>query len=146
MVLREFKSADLETLHSIDAACFPAEIAYSIEELEAFIHHPHSKTWVAVESDQTAGFLVAQRLPAQVAHIITIDVIKEARRGGVGSMLVRAAERWARAEGCRLMSLETAEDNRAAQAFYNELGYKQCKQIKNYYGDGTAAWVMSKPL
>ncbi|MGH9356489.1 MAG: hypothetical protein ACRD10_10200 [Terriglobia bacterium] len=62
MHLRSFKSADLDTLHQIDTACFPPGIAYSRAELEFFTGHRNSKTWVAQQDDEIAGFLVAQRM------------------------------------------------------------------------------------
>ncbi|MGH9353718.1 MAG: GNAT family N-acetyltransferase [Terriglobia bacterium] len=146
MLLRDYKPADLNTLHAIDTACFPPGISYTLEELRAFITHQKSKTWVAEEGEKIAGFLVAHKAAAKVAeaHIVTLDVAEEARRRGVGTLLMDAAEEWARARGCKCISLETAEDNRAAQAFYQKRGYEKTEMIENYYENGTSAWVMAK--
>jgi len=45
-----------------------------------------------------------------------------------------------------MIGLETAQDNIAAQKFYQARGYRKVDEIKQYYGDGTTAWVMVKEL
>lgn len=146
MQLRAFRPDDLETLYKIDSSCFPEGVSYTLDEIEAFATRRGSRTWVAEESEQVAGFLIAQRTPAPSVHIVTIDVIEDARRRGVGAALMDAAEAWARGLSARRVSLETAEDNHAAQAFYEQRQYVKVRKIAHYYADGTAAWVMVKRL
>ena len=57
-----------------------------------------------------------------------------------------AGEDWARRRGLGLVYLETAEDNIAAQTFYDARGYAKYEKLADYYADGTAAWVMVKWL
>lgn len=45
------------------------------------------------------------------------------RRRGVGGALMQAAERFARSTGAERLTLATANDNHAAQALYQKLGY-----------------------
>ncbi len=146
MQLRPFKPTDLETLYQIDRACFPTGVAYSREELGRFIRHCNSRTWVAQEGNETTGFVVAQRISGEVLHIITIDVKEAWRRKGVGNTLMEAAEVWAGAQKLRYASLETAAENSAAQAFYRRRGYQKLGHVNDYYGRGSAAWVMGKRL
>lgn len=147
MLLRDYKPSDLKSLHAIDTACFPPGISYTLEELRSFITTRTAKTWVAEENGEVAGFLVAHKT-AKLAetHIVTLDVIEQARRRGVGGALMDAAEDWARIQGCRVISLETAEDNRAAQAFYRKRGYEKTDIVENYYENGASAWVMTKRI
>jgi ribosomal protein S18 acetylase RimI-like enzyme len=146
MQLRPFRAADLETLLEIDQACFSEGVSYSREEFESFIARPTCRTWVAVESDTVVGFLVADRQANRAGHIITVDVVEAWRRRGVGKRLMDAAEDWAKRLGLRLMGLETAEDNYAAQRFYEGRGYEKVKKIDHYYANGAAAWAMVKKL
>jgi len=46
----------------------------------------------------------------------------------------------------RLIYLETAEDNWAAQSFYMARGYAKVEEIPDYYSSGKTAWVMVKWL
>ena len=146
MRLRSFHPDDLETLYEIDQACFAPGVSYSRKELTAFIGHRHSQTWIAEEGGQIAGFVISHREPRKILHIVTIDVLKAWRRRGVGSLLMDAAEQWARDHGLRMVGLETAQDNLAAQRFYKARGYRKVDEIAHYYADGTAAWVMVKEL
>ena len=146
MHLRPFRPDDLPTLYEIDQACFLPGISYKWEELRAFIGQRHSQTWVTEEAGEITGFLIAHREPRRILHIVTIDVVKPWRRRGVGSILMEAAEQWARDQGLRMVGLETAEDNVAAQRFYAARGYSKVEEIDRYYSDGTAAWVLVKEL
>jgi ribosomal-protein-alanine N-acetyltransferase len=146
MRLRSFRSSDIEKLYEIDQACFAPGISYAREELERFIAHRNSQTWVAEEAGEIVAFLIANRELRKTMHIITIDVVAGWRRRGGGALLMDAAERWAKDHGLGLIRLETAEDNLGAQRFYEGRGYRKVDKVENYYADGTAAWVMVKEL
>lgn len=146
MHLRPFHPSDLQTLYEIDQACFPPGVSYSREELARFVGLRNAKTWVAQEGQTIVGFLVGNREPGRVWHIVTIDVLGRWRRWGVGTALMDAAEDWATAQGIKIIYLETAENNLAAQAFYDQRGYSKYERLERYYEDGTAAWIMVKRL
>lgn len=146
MRLRSFRPDDLQTLYEIDQACFPPRISYSLRELEAFVGHTRSETWIAEGDDRIVGFLIAHLEPRKILHIVTIDVLKAWRRRKVGTLLMDAAEDWARVRDMRMVGLETAEDNLEAQNFYAARGYRKVDEIPGYYADGTTAWVMVKEL
>ena len=146
MHLRAFRAGDLETLYKIDQACFPPGISYPREELSGFISQRRSRTWVAEESGETIGFLIAERQAQKVAHIVTIDVVDRWRRRRVGSLLMDAAEDWARAQQLLYVYLETEENNLAARGFYEARSYRKVGRAENYYSNGTSAWVMMKAL
>ena len=147
MQIRAFNSADLRRLYEIDQSCFAPGISYSKRELEGFIRHRDSKTWVAEEGKEIVGFLIATWHPTMpLGHIITLDVVEARRRRGVGTSLMDAAEEWARKRRFISISLETAEDNLPAQAFYERRGFVKYDKRERYYSDGTAAWTMVKKL
>src|SRR6202035_615416 len=107
--IRQFEKADFDTLWEIDQACFDPQLAYSRPELAFYIRRPGSFTLVAEAIDDPTddqrggnggslaespespakilGFIVAENRRGN-GHIITIDVIAEARRSGVGSSLL----------------------------------------------------------
>jgi ribosomal-protein-alanine N-acetyltransferase len=83
---------------------------------------------------------------AKFGHFITVDVAPEQRRTGIGRILMEAGEAHLAAAGCIGVVLEVAVNNAGAQAFYERLGYRESGYIPGYYGDGTSALVMRKPL
>ena len=56
-------------------------------------------------------------------HLGELVVAPDARRLGVASRLVRAAERWALDQGLDRLTLETGAANAPARALYARLGY-----------------------
>jgi [ribosomal protein S18]-alanine N-acetyltransferase len=148
--LRDFHPSDLDSLYELDQICFAPGIAYSRAEIAAFIRRPGAKVFVA-ESEQAAnpevvGFVIAHCDRRRQGHIITLDVRPEWRRHAVGTRLMDAAEGWMQRQGVSLVSLETADDNDTAQAFYARRGYAKLRRIEHYYGTGAAAWLMAKNL
>lgn len=91
-----------------------------------------------------AGFIVVHQAPT--GHVITIDVMAEARRSGLGSLLLQAAEDRLRAGGSIAVGLETAVDNLAALAFYKRHGYSVIRTWPHYYSNGVDALVLKKAL
>ena len=91
------------------------------------------------------GFIVAEAR-RKSGHIITIDVVAEARRSGVGSALLAAAEEELRRAGAVAVALETPVNNAAAIRFYKQKGYFVEKTVAGYYSNHMDALVMTKEL
>ncbi len=95
---------------------------------------------------QILGFLVATTRRDGTGHVITIDVLPDARRLGIGSKLLSAAEERLRKLECHSVSLETAVDNRSALLFYKRHQYFTLKTVPRYYSNGVDALVLQKDL
>jgi len=83
---------------------------------------------------------------SKTGHIITIDVVAAARRAGVGSALLSAAEEQLLRAGARAVALETPVTNLAAIRFYKQKGYFAEKTVAGYYSNQMDALVMTKEL
>jgi len=155
--IRDFEPQDFEWLWQIDQECFQPGISYSRQELKAYMRRKASFTLTAeLEPDREKvadindvtekirGFIVAHG--GSTGHIITIDVVRSARRAGVGSQLLAAAEDRLRANGSRAVGLEVAVDNRPAIAFYKRHGYSVVGTWPRYYSNGVDALAMRKQL
>jgi ribosomal protein S18 acetylase RimI-like enzyme len=62
---------------------------------------------------------------AHVLGIVGLAVAQAARRRGVGSALLAAAEQLARARGSRKLSLRVLSTNEAAMCLYERLGFRR---------------------
>jgi [ribosomal protein S18]-alanine N-acetyltransferase len=149
--LRDYRPGDFEVLWNIDQRCFAPGIAYSKRELAIYIRRRGSFTLVAETAEtpdhgpQIAGFIVAEANRG-VGHIISIDVLPESRRLGLGSKLLTAAEHRLRSQACRNVILETAVDNISALGFYKRHQYAVLKVSPRYYSNGVDALVLGKSL
>jgi len=169
--IRQFQKADFDTLWQIDQACFDPQLAYSRLEMAFYMRRPTAFTLVAEagqngipkspaesatggvsnkdaassDSPLIIGFIMAE-LRRRTGHIITIDVVAEARRSGVGSALLVAAEDRLRDSGAEAVALETAVNNEAAIRFYKQKGYFVEKTVRGYYSNRQDALVMEKRL
>ncbi|HYN14275.1 MAG TPA: GNAT family N-acetyltransferase [Terriglobales bacterium] len=145
-IIREYRPDDFETLWQIDQACFARGISYTRRELAFYIARKRGFTLVAELDGRILGFVVVDRDRQSQGHVITIDVLPEAQRSGLGSRLMTAAEERLRALGCSVVFLETAVDNAAALAFYKRHGYTLVHTIPRYYLDSIDALVLAKDL
>ena len=157
--LRDFRHEEFETLWRIDQQCFAPGISYSRLELATYLQRPGAFVLVAGSSQVDAlsqasskdqplilGFIMAETGSRGHGHIITIDVLPQARGVGVGSQLLRGAEDRLRAAACHAVILETAVDNKAALSFYKRHRYTVIKTLPRYYANGVDAFVMKKDL
>jgi [ribosomal protein S18]-alanine N-acetyltransferase len=148
--LRDFRPEDIETLWRIDQDCFPPGIAYSRPELMAYVRRRDSFTIVAEmpaeERGEIVAFITAEANRRGVGHIITIDVLPQLRRSGLGSKLLAACEGRLQKFKCKSVILETAVDNLAALSFYKRHQYFLVKTVPRYYSTGADAFVLSKRL
>src|SRR5437667_9232579 len=132
--LRDFRREDFETLWRIDQSCFPLGISYSRLELSAYIRRRGAFTLVAESAELEAprerdtkapailGFIVAEASRRGMGHIINIDVVPLARRFGVGSKLLAAAQERLQSAGVAQVFLEAAVDNKKALAISKRYG------------------------
>ncbi len=129
----------------MDQLCFPKHIAYGRRELKSYLQTEGSHCIVAEIPATIAGFILTQ-CDAEIAHIITLDVLAAYRRHSIGSLLLEASEKEAAARGVTLMYLETATTNKAAIALWKQHGYRETATIENFYGRGQNAFEMQKRL
>jgi ribosomal-protein-alanine N-acetyltransferase len=144
--LRNYRPEDFETLWALDQVCFTQGIAYSKEELSYFLNDKSGFTIVAEQDGAIQGFIVIQKAKKQVGHVITIDVQADARRSGLGTLLIQAAEQRMKSEDCSAVLLEVAVDNMPAIRFYKRHGYSVLKTIPRYYLNSIDALMMGKNL
>jgi ribosomal-protein-alanine N-acetyltransferase len=91
------------------------------------------------------GFIIAEAEGSE-GHIITLDVVAEHRRAGVGTALLGEIEQRLARHGVRKVGLETAINNEAGIAFWLRHGYRGNGVIPGYYLGRTDAHRMGKDL
>jgi ribosomal-protein-alanine N-acetyltransferase len=133
---------DLNTLYKLERICFEKD-AWSLFDLIAVLTFPDVVRLKAVESDQMVGFVAGDPRPSQgFSWIVTIGVLPNYQRKGVGRALLNACEAQLKTPRLRL---SVRASNQAAINLYEQEGYRTMDIWKAYYDDGENALVMEKP-
>lgn len=123
----------LSTLH---AACFDPH--WSEAEIGRLLAAPGTLAVVASHppTDEAGthpvGMAICRSAGAE-AEILTLVVIPDRRRSGVGARLVSECRLMAKDTGAAQLFLEVAADNTAALALYTGRGFRQVGRRENYY-------------
>ncbi|ADL18683.1 N-terminal acetyltransferase [Acidilobus saccharovorans 345-15] len=121
------------------------------------VEETHDKVLMGLENELTErpgkseGLLDAIRRrfseSAKVGHVISIAVLAEYRRKGVGSALMQEAINVLKSKyDVDAIYLEVRVSNTPAINLYEKFGFEKVRIIKGYYRDGEDAYVMVKRL
>lgn len=83
---------------------------------------------------------------ARKGHIVSVSILEQHRRKGLGTYLVQQANEGMKRRGCSEAYLEVRTSNQPAIKLYEELGFKITSRMEAYYRDGDAAYLMSMSL
>jgi len=150
--IREATQEDFDELWRIDQQCFEPGISYTRRELAWYMTLRGAFTLIGETQEKPrskwkiSGFAVGQQPRRRLGHIVTIDVLPDARRTGLGTRLMEEIEARLKKDGCATIFLESAVNNQAAIKFYKRLGYFVVKTLPRYYLDKIDGLMMSKDL
>lgn len=128
--------ADAGTVAAAEQAIFGAD-AWSEdlvrEELLAGASY-YLAAWGALGGESTSTLLGYGGIRCfEDADIMTLGVIPQARRLGIGRLLLVGLLDWARSQRVRRVFLEVRESNRGARSLYADLGFSEVGRTKRYY-------------
>jgi ribosomal-protein-alanine N-acetyltransferase len=143
--LRAATPDDLDAIMAIETSVFP-EDAWSSASMLAELRDRNGYYLVAfppgdpARIDAYAGLRAPRRQPQ--ADIQTIAVVEDARRQGLGRVLMLRLIDEARERGATELFLEVRADNPGAQTLYASLGFEQIAVRPKYYGGVVDAVIM----
>jgi ribosomal protein S18 acetylase RimI-like enzyme len=133
-----FKPMEIEALQEV------------LDDYHAGMHHHRHRAVCDEEGGQVIGF--AYSAPTAMTdhtwYLYWIAVRKDIQARGVGARLLRHVEDSARAEGARLLMLETSSlpHYELTRRFYLKYGYDREAVLRDYYADGDDMVVFRKRL
>lgn len=146
VAIRPAKRADLDVLDALEQSCFSHD-RISRRSFRHFLKAERSTLLVAEEEAGIVGYiLVTYRAKTDLARLYSLAVYPASRGKGVARSLILAGETEARERGCLAIRLEVHPGNNAANALYNQLGYRQFATVLDYYEDHGDALRLEKPL
>ena len=146
---RAAAALDLPVLVSMEKILFdgsPWSMGQFKEEFKG-VPRTHFFTVAVDDDNQIIGYAgVMVPAPGVEADVLTVGVLPEHRKAGIGKAFMAELENWAIDKESNAMMLEVGIDNATAINMYKQLGYQQISVRTNYYGAGLDALVMRKEL
>lgn len=110
---------------------YPASVAEIPARLKALAGFRRAAAFVATNGyGEVVGLITAHIFPSihdngPVAWLTTLVVLEDARGAGIGSALVRHAERWALEKGAKRLSVTSGIQRQSTHEFYEKRDYQR---------------------
>ena len=141
--IADAKPQDLEAIHAIESASFPAP--WRIEFFAAELMASGRFNIVAKRGPAVIGYLFSMWIFDEM-HVNNIAVHASERRQGSADALMARCFAFAREHAVETISLEVRKSNTEAQEFYRHLEFESTYVRPRYYPDGEAAVVMTRTV
>lgn len=118
-------------LSAMHRACFP-EGPWDAATLERILALAGGFGYLAWRAESPVGFILARDLAGEV-EVLSVGVLPQWRRRGVGRALMDAVVAKAERDGIGSIVLEVATENAAARRLYHAFGFVQVGRRPGYY-------------
>ncbi|MCP8304174.1 MAG: ribosomal protein S18-alanine N-acetyltransferase [archaeon] len=141
-MIRRCRKQDLTQVLDIERISF--KYPYDRSTFLYFLMREPEGFYVAEEKGRIIGYAISSVVGSK-GTMISIAVMPELRRRGIGSNLLRESLNFL-SKKVREVELQVRKDDQEAIDFYKKSGFREAGLIFNYYPDGGDALVMSKIL
>jgi ribosomal-protein-alanine N-acetyltransferase len=152
--IRRSNKEDLSDVISINLSSLPENYAYPF--FEEILNELPEAFLVAEKDGVVVGYMMC-RIEyglstlhkfglARKGHIVSLAVLEQHRRKGLGQGLVEEASRALKNKNCSEVFLEVRVSNSEAVGLYEKLGFKVVSNLRWYYRDGEDAYMMARAL
>lgn len=129
----------------------PSEVAVAVELLDRAAEGDDDYRFIgAFDGDDLVGYACWGPTPGtEGTYDLYWIAVDGGRQGsGIGSLMLDHVERTLRAEGCRLIVVETSSraDYAPTRAFYERRGYARAATLPGYYAPGDNLVIYLKEL
>lgn len=130
-----------EAMAAIHAAAFQPAEAWNAEAFRTQLAFPG-----VIGLVHPSGAMILVRIAADEAEVLTLAVAPDSRRHGLASALLHQAMAKLASHGALTLFLEVSDRNLPALALYRKAGFAEAGRRRNYYADGSDAYVMRRSL
>jgi ribosomal-protein-alanine N-acetyltransferase len=153
-IIREAREEDLNEVIRINMVSLPEHYPYSFWRDHMLLW---PKVFLVAEADSKIVGYVMTRIETgfghikfgiiKMGHIISIAVLPEYRRKGIGkSLMIEVMRRIKEFYNAKEVYLEVRISNEIAIKLYERLGFKKVRVLRLYYADGEDAYLMAREL
>lgn len=142
MILRKIKKEDILQIVDLETKFLGETIGEEL--LLESIQTPHLYFYV-IEKEKVFGYIGACILAGQT-EILNFVIDENHQRNGLGQMLFDKVIEDSKKNNSESIVLEVKVNNQKGINFYEKNNFKVINIRKNYYADGTDAYLMLKEL
>lgn len=141
IIVRPIGESDLEEWFRLRCILWDEtpEAEHRSEMLDILDHYETQQVFVAENDGRLVGFLEASIRPFvedcysdRVGYLEGWYVEQPFRRKGIGAELVRAAEKWAKINGCAEMASDAELGNTISAEAHTKLGYEETSRLIHF--------------
>ncbi len=151
---RQFQEKDLKTVMTINRACLPEHYP---PRYFLYIYSSLPQAFrVAEVNTKVVGYTMGRIVSGtscfshfrrvKKGHTISIAVLPQYRRMGIGKRLLLESVANMKAAGATEAYLEVRVSNDTAIQLYQKLGYVIVKELRKYYMDNESAYLMCRKI
>lgn len=154
-IIRKFNPNDLDSVIEINRRCLPENYTINFF-MDIYRNCPEAFLVAEAENKIIVGYIMC-RLEhgfsdfnrfklVKKGHIVSIAVLNEYRRKGIGASLIAQALKELVNVQAKECYLEVRVSNEVGINLYRKFGFEIIQRIPYYYHDGEDAYVMSRRL
>jgi len=139
----EWNDPELAQILEIDALCFNAYDAYTLEDYQRWFNYGPDLCLVAVIGDRIAGDVISRIVDGR-AELASMATHPSCQRRGVAEALLAETVRRIKTRGISQIDIEVRKTNFIGLRFWKKMGFEVIGEHPAFYGDGEDAWQMRK--
>ena len=135
-MIKEIDIGDKQSIYTLGKELNPKYI--SLYDIDEILKDKNQIFYGYYEDNNIIGF-IHLTISFDEADIVNVIVQKQYRNQGIGSSLISHS---IKENKLQKLNLEVKESNNNAIKFYENLGFKKIRIIKNYYGNENAFFMV----
>lgn len=143
--IRQFSLSDLGKVMEIEKVSFLNRDVYPNSLFEKY-YKEYPEGFIVAENEGEIVSYTIGKPKNELGEIISLAVKPDWRQKGIGTKLTNFLISHFKEIGLKEIFLHVRTKNKIGISFYQNLGFKILKTIKNYYRNGDSAYLMRKEI
>ncbi|KUO84796.1 MAG: ribosomal-protein-alanine acetyltransferase [Vulcanisaeta sp. MG_3] len=133
---------DMDTIVDLERAIFRPSEQYTLGFINWLCRNCTKYSYIAFMGDKPVGYIISCIEGFSRGHVISVGVLGEYRRRGIGSELMSRSICSMVNDGAGYVILEVRVSNTPAITLYRKLGFEVRDLLRAYYSDGEDGYLM----
>ena len=133
---------DMDTIVDLERAIFRPSEQYTLGFINWLCRNCTKYSYIAFMGDKPVGYIISCIEGFSRGHVISVGVLGEYRRRGIGSELMSRSICSMVNDGADYVILEVRVSNTPAITLYRKLGFEVRDLLRAYYSDGEDGYLM----